>query len=133
MPGAGGRALSPRRAVVGFRRRAAAVPQRLHDLLLGGGHLVDSSALHPRLLAARPEALPAALRPAVLGHGLPAWDVHGLHLPTLEGDQLRAADDSPALLHLPRAGGVARGLRRTHPRDLFRSSPRLMHHAAAVL
>ena len=55
---------------------AAAVRPRLHHLLLGDGDLVDPHAGGARCVALRPAALPAALRPALLGRGFSARHVH---------------------------------------------------------
>jgi hypothetical protein len=60
-------------------------PERIHLVLLGGGHVVDTTPVHPGILAARLQTLSASLRPAVLGHGLSTGDVHGVHIPALEG------------------------------------------------
>ena len=61
---------------------------------------------HPRRLAARLPPLPAALRPALLGRGLPAGHVHRLHVPPGAGDRRAVPDADSARVRLRRAGGV---------------------------
>ena len=64
---------------------AAAVPQGLHRIFLGNRHVVDSDAGDARHLAARLQAVPVELRPAVLGRRIPAGHVHGKHLSARAG------------------------------------------------
>src|SRR5690606_11012661 len=101
----------PGRGCVGLSRVAATVLDRVHALLLGDRDLVDSAPAHPRSLAARSAALPAALRPAVLGNGLPSRDVRGLHVPARPSGGTPRAPGDPALLSLSGARGLARRIR----------------------
>ena len=39
-----------------------------------------------RILAARLQKVSTEIRPAILGHGLSVWNVHGLHVPTRKRD-----------------------------------------------
>jgi hypothetical protein len=41
--------------------RHFALPKRIHAVLLGGGHMVDSAVVHTRTLAARAKAFSASL------------------------------------------------------------------------
>jgi hypothetical protein len=56
-----------------------AFPQGVHDFLLGDRDLVATDAPAARLMALRLQALPAEVRPAVLGRGVPAWHVFRQH------------------------------------------------------
>ena len=64
--------------------RTAAVSQRLHAVLLGGGNLVDSTAHHPGRVDLSGPARADDLRPAILGRGISARNVHGEHPSTRE-------------------------------------------------
>src|SRR5262249_29222348 len=68
----------------------------------GDGHLVAAALADARGVAARGEAIPAHLRPRVLGRGLPTRDVRSLHAPPRPG--VRAPIPGPA------RGGVRLGL-----------------------
>ena len=71
---------------------------------------MDSIATHTWSLAAHTKTSSARLRPFVLGHGVPAWHVHGLHSSIIESDQLRAVNAHTALLRVRSVGCVAGSL-----------------------
>jgi hypothetical protein len=72
-----------------FLHLAAALHQGLHGVLLGHRHLVDPDAAGAGDVAPCLPALSAALRPALLGRGVPARHVRGLHRTHDRGDGLR--------------------------------------------
>jgi hypothetical protein len=75
---------------------AAALHQGVHGVLLGHRHLVDPDAAGAGDLAPCLPALSAALRPALLGRGVPARHVRGLHRTHDRGDGLRVPNPSRA-------------------------------------
>src|SRR5262249_42679697 len=93
------------------RPGAPALPRGLHAVLLVRGHLVDSAAPAPRVLAPRDGARAAHLRPAVLGDGVPARNVHAEHGSSLSGARPALAARDPARILLVCARGVDGGLR----------------------
>ena len=91
----------------------AAVPDRLHAVLLGGRDLVDSAPDPARRVAARRSTLSAAVRPAVLGHGVPHRHVHRVHLPVGAGDGARLPDQRSGSHRVRRPGRMGGHLRRS--------------------
>ena len=73
-------------------RRRAAIREGVHAVLLGGRHLVDPAAGAHRCVAARGSTLSAGVRAGVLGSGLPAWHVYGVHVPTHAGDRAHSTE-----------------------------------------
>src|SRR5262249_39468304 len=77
----------------------------------------------------------AHLRPAVLGHGLPARDVHAEHGPSLPGARPPLAAGDPARVLLVRTGGVDGDVRWSPPatvRSLMALSQRGRRPAGAA-
>ena len=80
------RATNSGRAGLEFSQRNHAVSERIHALLLGGRHVVDTAFVHTRVLETHLQTLSTSLRSAVLGHGLPDGNVHGLHFSIIQSD-----------------------------------------------
>src|SRR5262249_39257788 len=109
---AGGLRPDPPGRRLATRPGAPPLPGGLHAVLLVRGDVVDPAAVTPRVLAPRAAARAAHLRPAVLGHGLPARDVHAEHGPSLPGARPPLAARDPARVLLVRSGGVDGDVRR---------------------
>src|SRR5690606_11984016 len=94
---------------------APAVPERLHRLLLGDRHVVDSHAAAAWGLAPHLRAFPVAVRSALLGGGVPSRHVRGLHVATGPGHGVRLSRHSGTCLLLCRARRLGGRLCRDAP------------------
>src|SRR5205085_9653098 len=85
----------------------------LHAGLVVHRDLVDPDAAHSRRVAASLPEIPAAVRRAVLGRGLPARHVHRLYGAAVARHRCAIPHPDPALFRLCRSALLAAGIRRT--------------------